>query len=359
MSPFATSLPPPRNNTGVQQHMSQQNGNMHHQSPIQHHHQLPAPTQLPSFQHFEAQQFSASASLPMQMSYQPVSQQEQHHSHHHAQQGLHFGSPLGNVKHEYHGSGSFVQELESSTPPLHPYSPEYALAPFPQPFSQQQHQSPSQQQMEGGHLIYPPYQSQHQQQHSQAQYPLPVGGYRAYSPYATAPNSHGNTPDRHEHPDMSMGSPLLHQQGPHHHHYHMPHPPHGMMDGPHDGRDLSPLPEGLVRYDPHTYKRGLMHHQFEDKEPAIAFVKEESLKYGFSVLVRTSKPDYVVVICNCGRRLKRLKGERKRNRRFKTAMTGCEWRVVLFRTSAKVWEFRATPKMTHNHGLPVIDHDPM
>ncbi|KAI8821302.1 uncharacterized protein EV422DRAFT_527600 [Fimicolochytrium jonesii] len=122
-------------------------------------------------------------------------------------------------------------------------------------------------------------------------------------------------------------------------------------------RDLSPLPDGILRYEPAIFKRAMIHHMWSLKETAIEFIKEEALKYGFSVLVRTSKPDYVVVICNCGRRLKRLKGERKRNRRFKTAMTGCEWRVVLFRSPNGEWEFRATTKMDHNHGLPVIDSD--
>ncbi|KAI9091524.1 hypothetical protein DFS34DRAFT_322986 [Phlyctochytrium arcticum] len=142
------------------------------------------------------------------------------------------------------------------------------------------------------------------------------------------------------------------QQQQHQMGYYPPMP--GMMAmGP---RPISPpLPPGLVRYDPQVFRRGLMNHFFESKEPAIEFIKEESKQYGFSVLVRTSKPDYVVVICNCGRRLKRLKGERKRNRRFKTAMTGCEWRVVLFRSGTNKWEFRATPKMDHNHSLPVID----
>ncbi|TPX56545.1 hypothetical protein SpCBS45565_g08382 [Spizellomyces sp. 'palustris'] len=121
---------------------------------------------------------------------------------------------------------------------------------------------------------------------------------------------------------------------------------------------LTPLPDGYTPYDPHTFKSALLNQTFDTKDPAIEYIKTVAKNFGFTVLVRTSKPDYVVVICNCGRRLKRLKGERKRNRRFKTAMTGCEWRVVLFRSGGKKWEFRATPKMEHNHSLPVVDGGP-
>ncbi|RKO86590.1 hypothetical protein BDK51DRAFT_40864 [Blyttiomyces helicus] len=112
-----------------------------------------------------------------------------------------------------------------------------------------------------------------------------------------------------------------------------------------------PLP--AVLYDADTFKASLSGTRFEEKEDAIDYIKEEASQCGFSVLVRTSKPDYVVVICNCGRRLKTLKGERKRNRKFKTAMTGCEWRVVLFRSGNRVWEFRTNTGMLHNHTLPV------
>ncbi|KND03065.1 uncharacterized protein SPPG_02130 [Spizellomyces punctatus DAOM BR117] len=109
-------------------------------------------------------------------------------------------------------------------------------------------------------------------------------------------------------------------------------------------------------YTAQDFKNAIISRTFDKKEVALDFIKEEAQKFGFSVLVRTSKPDYVVVICNCGRRLKKLQTERKRNRRFKTAMTGCEWRIVLFRNRniGGGYEFRATPKMEHNHPLPVI-----
>ncbi|KAJ3168977.1 hypothetical protein HDU88_001304 [Geranomyces variabilis] len=316
-------------------------------------------------------------------------------------------------KHEYMSTGSSGQHLlmhEMDSPPIHSYQPEYALAPYHQQAQQQpsQHQSGSvhyvssqppatqhadslpyhyssgsqQQQQPQYHMTSPyrPYESfdhqspvlrpQHHHYHNQGSLPppslpLPQPSQQQQDPLRSRPSSTSSSTPRHapaslpmksERPDSTASSSPQHSDAalpstePYQHH----HP--GMMPAapPPTRSGTSPLPEGMLRYDPHAFKHGLMHHFFDSKEPAIEFVKEESLKYGFSVLVRTSKPDYVVVICNCGRRLKRLKGERKRNRRFKTAMTGCEWRIVLFRSGNQKWEFRATPKMEHNHGLPCL-----
>ncbi|KAJ3152752.1 hypothetical protein HDU86_005510 [Geranomyces michiganensis] len=109
------------------------------------------------------------------------------------------------------------------------------------------------------------------------------------------------------------------------------------------------------------FKRRILQLKFEEREIAIDFLKEQAKQTGFSVLVRTSRPDYVVIICNCGRRVKQVEGERKRKRKRKTAMTGCEWHVILFRrnipgsTAPRMWEYRASSKMEHNHPLNLND----
>ncbi|KAI8585360.1 hypothetical protein BDZ88DRAFT_24481 [Geranomyces variabilis] len=109
------------------------------------------------------------------------------------------------------------------------------------------------------------------------------------------------------------------------------------------------------------FKRRILQLKFEEREIAIDFLKEQAKQTGFSVLVRTSRPDYVVIICNCGRRVKQVEGERKRKRKRKTAMTGCEWHVILFRrnipgsSAPRMWEYRASSKMEHNHPLNLND----
>ncbi|KAJ3033466.1 hypothetical protein HDV00_006330 [Rhizophlyctis rosea] len=160
----------------------------------------------------------------------------------------------------------------------------------------------------------------------------------APSPTFSAGNAMQGGPSNY-HPGSSSANPHLTHPG----HQHHPHPHDHLPSGP----------DQIVPYTPDAFKHSLLNHRFEDKDLALDFIKDTAKKFGFSVLVRTSKPDYVVVICNCGRRLKKLKNERKRNRKFKTAMTGCGWRVVLFRNSKRLFEFRGTPKMEHNHPLPV------
>ncbi|KAI9106303.1 hypothetical protein DFS34DRAFT_589546 [Phlyctochytrium arcticum] len=124
--------------------------------------------------------------------------------------------------------------------------------------------------------------------------------------------------------------------------------------------------EAIQTYTPESFSKTVLFKQFSTKESALNYIKEEAQRFGFTVLVRTSKPNYVVLICNCGRRLKKLPMERRRNRKFKTAMTGCEWRIIMFRSledSTKkepgthgqegYFEFRLSSKMEHNHPLPV------
>ncbi|KAJ3028384.1 hypothetical protein HDV00_010452, partial [Rhizophlyctis rosea] len=118
---------------------------------------------------------------------------------------------------------------------------------------------------------------------------------------------------------------------------------------------LNPTQHPIHPYSPALFTQLLLPHTFPTKQLALAHLKRHALSFGFSVLVRTSKPDYVVVICNCGRRLKKLKSERKRNRKFKTALTGCEWRVVVFKNKEGRFEFRGTSKMVHNHPLGGVE----
>ncbi|KAI8800221.1 hypothetical protein BJ742DRAFT_745504 [Cladochytrium replicatum] len=115
----------------------------------------------------------------------------------------------------------------------------------------------------------------------------------------------------------------------------------------------SPQTQAIKPYFSPQFRRLLSSSTFPSKDHAVRFLKAQAAAHGFKVLVRTSKKDYVVVICNCGRRLKELKGERKRKRRWKTALTGCEWRVVLCTASSgeENWVFRCTAKMEHNHAL--------
>ncbi|RKO93046.1 hypothetical protein BDK51DRAFT_31781 [Blyttiomyces helicus] len=120
---------------------------------------------------------------------------------------------------------------------------------------------------------------------------------------------------------------------------------------------LSPMtlhhaPPSNVIYDYDTFESFFKTICVDEKEDAIEYLKEEAEQHGFSVIVRTSKPDYVVLICSRGRRLKALKGERKRSRRFKSAITGCKWRVVLFRSENLLCKFRANTEMAHNHPMP-------
>ncbi|KAI8906992.1 hypothetical protein DFJ77DRAFT_514126 [Powellomyces hirtus] len=377
-----------------QQHQHQHQQQQQQQVPMHHQQQQPAP-QLPSFQHFNgvAHQYTGS---PLQQ--HPSQQQpgDQHHNPHHhplppsqphyplSQQQNHmpFNMPTSgtHIKSEYMNQGPggpmVLHDMDPSAT-IHAYPSDYPLSQY----SAQQHPSAQMQYPMPPHQ-QPPQLDMYPYQQQQQPYGM-HGGYRPYDHASPLMRSHQAQYPHHPPPHHAAEQPAPppphqtsdqpsqpHQQQPHqqqppppppaapnaepfqHHHP-------GMMPIAPSTGGHSPLPDGILRYDPHAFKRGLMHHFFDTKEPAIEFVKEEALKYGFSVLVRTSKPDYVVVICNCGRRLKRLKGERKRNRRFKTAMTGCEWRVVLFRSGNKKWEFRATPKMDHNHGLPVIDGDPI
>ncbi|KAJ3185372.1 hypothetical protein HDU85_001422 [Gaertneriomyces sp. JEL0708] len=132
-----------------------------------------------------------------------------------------------------------------------------------------------------------------------------------------------------------------------------------------------PVPELNPRDE--SFKQQLLSCKFPHRDAAIGFLRTQAKIAGFSVLVRTSRPDYVVIICNCGRRVKasaEAPGDKKRRRKRKTAMTGCEWHVILFRRGAgtgmnnigihgagkledveRMWEFRATTKMEHNHPL--------
>ncbi|KAI8800209.1 hypothetical protein BJ742DRAFT_91307 [Cladochytrium replicatum] len=100
--------------------------------------------------------------------------------------------------------------------------------------------------------------------------------------------------------------------------------------------------------------------KFATRQDAIDYLKEEAKRCGFTVLVRTSRADYVVVICNCGRRVKPVKqgAKRQRNRKRKTAMTGCQWHVILYRksggsndSSGRLWEIKPSTQSSHNHPL--------
>ncbi|KAI8807939.1 hypothetical protein BJ742DRAFT_294125 [Cladochytrium replicatum] len=100
--------------------------------------------------------------------------------------------------------------------------------------------------------------------------------------------------------------------------------------------------------------------KFATRQDAIDYLKEEAKRCGFTVLVRTSRADYVVVICNCGRRVKPVKqgAKRQRNRKRKTAMTGCQWHIILYRksggsndSSGRLWEIKPSTQSSHNHPL--------
>ncbi|TPX42168.1 hypothetical protein SeMB42_g05250 [Synchytrium endobioticum] len=106
--------------------------------------------------------------------------------------------------------------------------------------------------------------------------------------------------------------------------------------------------DGAIDTEPFTTR--ILDPTFADKDAAIEYLKDEAKTAGFSVLVRTSKKDYVVLICNCGRRLKPLKAARVRNRKQKTPMTGCSWRIVLVKGVDNMWSYRASNEMAHNHG---------
>ncbi|KAI8916604.1 hypothetical protein DFJ77DRAFT_460522 [Powellomyces hirtus] len=155
------------------------------------------------------------------------------------------------------------------------------------------------------------------------------------------PNSYFQTPAASPTGGSPHDSPVFHHHGMHH----LPNDMHPQI--------MNPVDE--------DFKRRILQLKFEEREIAIDFLKEQAKQTGFSVLVRTSRPDYVVIICNCGRRVKQVDGERKRKRKRKTAMTGCEWHVILFRrnipgsTAPRMWEYRASSKMEHNHPLVLND----
>ncbi|TPX56547.1 hypothetical protein SpCBS45565_g08381 [Spizellomyces sp. 'palustris'] len=153
---------------------------------------------------------------------------------------------------------------------------------------------------------------------------------------------------------------------PHPSYFHTPVASPSESSSPHDSPQMlhystDPSSTPIMNPVDEDFKRRILQLKFEEREIAIDFLKDQAKQAGFSVLVRTSRPDYVVIICNCGRRVKQVEGERKRKRKRKTAMTGCEWHVILFRrnipgsTVPRMWEFRASSKMEHNHPLNLND----
>ncbi|KAJ3008332.1 hypothetical protein HKX48_008645 [Thoreauomyces humboldtii] len=157
------------------------------------------------------------------------------------------------------------------------------------------------------HLSYP---------HTRRRAPsAPLMPHTYYTPLASPASGspHGSPVSAFPNGPSSLHLPLHHS---HHHHSPLPNDMHSQPL-------MNPVDE--------EFKRRILQLKFEEREMAIDFLKEQAKSTGFSVLVRTSRPDYVVIICNCGRRVKHVEGERKRKRKRKTAMTGCEWHIILFR----------------------------
>ncbi|KAI8818489.1 uncharacterized protein EV422DRAFT_579926 [Fimicolochytrium jonesii] len=121
-----------------------------------------------------------------------------------------------------------------------------------------------------------------------------------------------------------------------------PHVP--LFDNDSHSQPLNPADE--------SFKNRIIRHKFEDRDGALDFLKEQARMAGFNVLVRTSRSDYVVIICSCGRRSRpkpqteeqqaaaaqqqqREEEEepprKKRKKKEKAAVTGCEWHIILFR----------------------------
>ncbi|KAK9766607.1 hypothetical protein K7432_004206 [Basidiobolus ranarum] len=90
--------------------------------------------------------------------------------------------------------------------------------------------------------------------------------------------------------------------------------------------------------------------QFSTAQEAFEWCQQLAKKCGFGVRRRTSKSSTIYIVCSReGRPESKKNAVRKRNRTSERC--NCDWRVVLYLTDKKLWEFRAGKCMAHNHGL--------
>ncbi|KAJ3036378.1 hypothetical protein HDV00_002794 [Rhizophlyctis rosea] len=180
-------------------------------------------------------------------------------------------------------------------------------------------------------------------------------------------------------PPTQYTSPFAQQSSSSTTYYQNPHHTTPQVPPPADQAATTNTPTQPPSPESEHFKNLLLSHRFPDRTQALDWLKAEAVKAGFAVLVRTSRPDYVVLICSCGRRLKTSSGVGRgeggssrggggggggkvRKKKKQSALTGCEWHVILFRKvgagSSRLWEFRATSKMEHNHPLNPLPPDP-
>ncbi|ORY07224.1 hypothetical protein K493DRAFT_295616 [Basidiobolus meristosporus CBS 931.73] len=90
--------------------------------------------------------------------------------------------------------------------------------------------------------------------------------------------------------------------------------------------------------------------QFSTAQEAFEWCQQLAKKCGFGVRRRTSKSSTIYIVCSReGRPESKKNTVRKRNRTSERC--NCDWRVVLYLTDKKLWEFRAGKCMIHNHCL--------
>ncbi|KAJ3118022.1 hypothetical protein HK098_006043 [Nowakowskiella sp. JEL0407] len=112
--------------------------------------------------------------------------------------------------------------------------------------------------------------------------------------------------------------------------------------------------------------------QFKDRKEAVEYARKIALNDGFTVLVRTSRENYAVLVCGCRTRAvgtpiastragldetatDEKPGKRNRASRPKRPDTGCKFHIILSRSDNNhPWKFRPSQTMEHNHGLPLV-----
>ncbi|KAK9712418.1 hypothetical protein K7432_007173 [Basidiobolus ranarum] len=94
--------------------------------------------------------------------------------------------------------------------------------------------------------------------------------------------------------------------------------------------------------------------QFLSPKEAFDYCQQLARSCGFGIRRRTSKDSTIYIVCSREGRSE-YKGTTFRVRNRVSERCNCDWRVVLFLSKRKLWEFKAGKCMNHNH--PLAQHE--
>ncbi|ORX88496.1 hypothetical protein K493DRAFT_359480 [Basidiobolus meristosporus CBS 931.73] len=92
--------------------------------------------------------------------------------------------------------------------------------------------------------------------------------------------------------------------------------------------------------------------QFISPKEAFDYCQQLARGCGFGIRRRTSKDSTIYIVCSKEGKSE-YKGTTFRVRNRVSERCNCDWRVVLFLSKRKLWEFKAGKCMTHNHPLAI------